>query len=139
MKTRIATLPFCLIALLLAASPARAAEEPKPVELQTTDPRAAAVVTLFNAGLANDVNAFKASFSKQVSEKLKGKEAEAMADYTRKYKQLFNEAKPQDLVYTFSGDEKEGKVFLATKEEKAKVSPKLRVLKEGDVWKVDEN
>lgn len=132
---------FTILAIIIAcllAAPLRAADAPKPADVPTSDPRAAAVITLFNAALANDAAAFRASLSTaQASNMLDERLARLMHEVSSKYRQFFKETKPQDLNYAYAGDDKQGGVIASSKEDKSKVAPKMFVTKEGDAWKVN--
>lgn len=101
-----------------------------------TPPQAAPVIALLKAAKGADTAAFKNAYSRPIREdKDQGRWGGNLKEAQVNLKKLFGDYYLNDFSFTFSGDSEKGKVTLF---HKGKEAFPLRVIKEGEKWKVDE-
>ena len=101
-----------------------------------TPPEAASVIAVLKAAKRSDVAGFKNAYSKPIREdKGQGDWEKNLKEAQVNMKKLFGDYQLNDFSFTFAGDREKGKVTLS---HKGKEAFPLSVIKEGDMWKVDE-
>ena len=101
-----------------------------------TPREAAPVIAMLKAAKDSDVAGFKNAYSKEIREdKGQGDWKKNLQEAQVNMNKLFGDYQLSDFSFRFAGDSKKGKVTLS---HKGREAFPLRVIKEGDTWKVDE-
>ena|SRR5580765_2403606 len=102
----------------------------------TTPREAAPVIALLKAAKDSDVVGFRNAYSKEIREdKGQGDWQKNLKEAQVNMNKLFGDYQVRDFSFTFAGDSEKGKVTLS---HKGREAFPLKVIKEGNTWKVDE-
>lgn len=101
-----------------------------------TPREAAPVIAVLKAVKDSDVAGFRNAYSKEIRED-KGQEnwEKNLKEARVNMNKLFGDYQLTDFSFTFAGDSERGKVTLS---HKGREAFPLKVIREGDTWKVDE-
>jgi hypothetical protein len=128
------------LTIALALGTLAAAGGPRGETIGHTDPRARPFVYVLLAAADDDPELFKFAFSQDVKARVKdGEWAEGLAAYRKQLRDELGDFKFADVAkvrFVFEGDATTGRLGVVGKD--GKVRGRLRIIKEGAAWKINE-